>query len=118
MTKGSGRKEAEGVERAMRGKSSFRISFSTFSCTENRDVSQLVRRRNLLVQVRTRVMNQLQAIAITEGVRNESGLRNPAGRALGVGTASLAGLILVQNSFAAISTKRILTIVMPGKIIA
>jgi len=74
---------------------------------------------NRRVRMRTKVMNQLQAIAMYETVRDRRGLRNQEGGAVGVvDTASLAGLILVQNSLAAISTKRILTIVIPGKIMA
>src|SRR6516164_2419090 len=41
---------------------------------ENRDVRQLVMHRHRLVGMRTRVMNQLQAIAMNEGVRRKSGL--------------------------------------------
>src|SRR5215510_7461361 len=36
---------------------------------ENRDLRQLLWHRHRLVQMRTRVMNQLQAIALNEGVR-------------------------------------------------
>ena len=41
---------------------------------ENRDVRQLLWHRHRLVQMRTRVMNQLQAIALNEGVRRKKGL--------------------------------------------
>jgi transposase len=41
---------------------------------ENRDVRQLVLHRHRLVGMRTRVMNQLQAIAMNEGVRRKRGL--------------------------------------------
>ena len=48
---------------------------------ENRDVRQLVLHRHRLVQMRTRVMNQLQAIAMNEGVRRKRGLWTRPGRA-------------------------------------
>ena len=48
---------------------------------ENRDVRQLVWHRHRLVQMRTRVMNQLQAIAMNEGVRRKRGLWTRRGRA-------------------------------------
>ena len=48
---------------------------------ENRDVRQLVWHRHRLVQMRTRVMNQLQAIAMNEGVRRKRGLWTERGRA-------------------------------------
>jgi len=48
---------------------------------ENRDVRQLVLHRDRLVGMRTRVMNQLQAIAMNEGVRRKRGLWSKKGRA-------------------------------------
>jgi len=48
---------------------------------ENRDVRQLVLHRHRLVQMRTRVMNQLHAIAMNEGVRRKRGLWTQQGRA-------------------------------------
>ncbi len=48
---------------------------------ENRDVRQLLWHRHRLVQMRTRVMNQLQAIALNEGVRRKRGLWTRQGRA-------------------------------------
>ena len=48
---------------------------------ENRDVRQLVWHRHRLVQMRTRVMNQLQAIAMNEGIRRKRGLWTRQGRA-------------------------------------
>jgi transposase len=48
---------------------------------ENRDVRQLLWHRHRLVQMRTRVMNQLQAIALNEGVRRKRGLWTQKGRA-------------------------------------
>ena len=48
---------------------------------ENRDLRQLVWHRHRLVGMRTRVMNQLQAIAMNEGVRRKRGLWSQQGRA-------------------------------------
>jgi transposase len=36
---------------------------------ENRDLRQLLGRRHRMVQARTRIMNQLQAVALNEGLR-------------------------------------------------
>jgi transposase len=48
---------------------------------ENRDLRQLVWHRHRLVGMRTRVMNQLQAIAMNEGIRRKRGLWSEKGRA-------------------------------------
>jgi transposase len=48
---------------------------------ENRDLRQLLWHRHRLVQMRTRVKNQLQAIALNEGVRRQKGLWSKQGRA-------------------------------------
>src|SRR6202040_1668555 len=48
---------------------------------ENRDLRQLLWHRHRLVQMRTRIMNQLQAIAMNEGQRRKKKLWNEAGRA-------------------------------------
>src|SRR5215470_12932932 len=48
---------------------------------ENRDLRQLLWHRHRLVQMRTRVMNQLHVVAINEGLRRKKGLWRPAGRA-------------------------------------
>jgi transposase len=48
---------------------------------ENRDLRQLLWHRHRLVQMRTRVMNQLQAIAMNEGVRLKTALWSKSGRA-------------------------------------
>lgn len=48
---------------------------------ENRDLRQLLWHRHCLVGMRTRVMNQLQAIAMNEGVRRKRGLWTKKGRA-------------------------------------
>jgi transposase len=48
---------------------------------ENRDLRQLLWHRHRLVQMRTRVMNQLQAIAMAEGVRLKKRLWSKSGRA-------------------------------------
>jgi transposase len=47
---------------------------------ENRDLRQLVWHRHRLVGMRTRVMNQLQAIAMNEGIRRKKGLWSEKGR--------------------------------------
>jgi transposase len=48
---------------------------------ENRDLRQLLWHRHRLVQMRTRIMNQLQAVAMNEGVRRKKKLWNKVGRA-------------------------------------
>ena len=48
---------------------------------ENRDLRQLLWHRHRLVQMRTRIMNQLQALAMNEGKRWKSKLWNEKGRA-------------------------------------
>ena len=48
---------------------------------ENRDRRQLLLHRHRLVQMRTRVMNQLQAVAMNEGIRRKRGLWTKQGRA-------------------------------------
>src|SRR5271169_3633658 len=48
---------------------------------ENRDLRQLLWHRHRLVQMRTRVKNQLQAIALNEGIRRQKGLWSKRGRA-------------------------------------
>jgi transposase len=48
---------------------------------ENRDVRQLLWHRHRLVQMRTRIMNQLQALAMNEGRRWKSKLWSEPGRA-------------------------------------
>jgi len=47
---------------------------------ENRDVRQLLWHRHRLVQARTRIMNQLQAVAINEGLRCKKRLWRAGGR--------------------------------------
>ena len=47
---------------------------------ENRDLRQLLWHRHRLVQMRTRIMNQLQAVALNEGVRRRKRLWSKAGR--------------------------------------
>jgi transposase len=47
---------------------------------ENRDLRQLLWHRHRLVQMRTRIMNQLQAVAMNEGVRRRKKLWSVAGR--------------------------------------
>src|SRR5207244_4289145 len=45
----------------------------------NRDLRQLLWHRHRLVQVRTRVMNQLHVVALNEGLRRKKALWRPAG---------------------------------------
>jgi transposase len=49
---------------------------------ENRDLRQLLWHRHRLVQMRTRIMNQLQALAMNEGYRWKKKLFSEKGRAL------------------------------------
>jgi transposase len=46
----------------------------------NRDLRQLLWHRHRLVQMRTRIMNQLHVVALNEGVRRKKALWRPAGR--------------------------------------
>src|SRR6516162_7609361 len=48
---------------------------------ENRDLRQLLWHRHRLVQMRTRVMNQLHVVALNEGLRRKKALWRPEGRA-------------------------------------
>jgi transposase len=48
---------------------------------ENRDLRQLLWHRHRMVQARTRMMNQLQAVALNEGLRSKKRLWREAGRA-------------------------------------
>jgi len=48
---------------------------------ENRDLRQLLWHRHRLVQMHTRIMNQLQAIAMNEGMRRKTKLWSEQGRA-------------------------------------
>jgi transposase len=47
---------------------------------ENRDLRQLIWHRHRLVQMRTRAMNQIQAVAMNEGVRRKKTLWSKTGR--------------------------------------
>src|SRR5271163_839756 len=47
---------------------------------ENRDLRQLLWHRHRMVQMRTRIMNQLQALAMNEGQRRKKKLWSEAGR--------------------------------------
>src|SRR2546421_11455398 len=47
---------------------------------ENRDLRQLLWHRHRMVQVRTRIMNQLQALALNEGLRCKKRLWRGQGR--------------------------------------
>src|SRR2546428_1806397 len=46
---------------------------------ENRDLRQLLWHRHRMVQMRTRIMNQLHVVALNEGVRRKKALWRPAG---------------------------------------
>src|SRR2546421_8195012 len=46
---------------------------------KNRDLRQLLWHRHRLVQMRTRIMNQLHVLALNEGVRRKKALWRPAG---------------------------------------
>src|SRR5260370_3491095 len=48
---------------------------------ENRDLRQLLWHRHRLVQMRTRIMNQLQGLAMNEGQRRKKKLWGEGGRA-------------------------------------
>src|ERR1700689_1408075 len=48
---------------------------------ENRDLRQLLWHRHRMVQMRTRIMNQLQALAMNEGQRRKKKLWSEQGRA-------------------------------------
>src|SRR5438876_1701236 len=48
---------------------------------ENRDLRQLLWHRHRMVQMRTRIMNQLHVLALNEGVLRKKALWRPAGRA-------------------------------------
>ena len=48
--------------------------------SENRDLRQLLWHRHRLVQMRTRVMNQLHVVALNEGLRRKKALWRQAGR--------------------------------------
>jgi transposase len=72
------RRDAEPLLQLMRENNFPRIWVPT---PENRDIRQLVLHRHRLVGMRTRVMNQLQAIAMNEGVRRKRGLWTGKGRA-------------------------------------
>src|SRR5947209_15018417 len=47
---------------------------------ENRDLRQLLWHRHRMVQARTRIMNQLQAVALNEGLRCKKKLAREQGR--------------------------------------
>src|ERR1700693_5344663 len=47
---------------------------------ENRDLRQLLWHRHRMVQTRTRLMNQVQAVALNEGLRRQKGVWREAGR--------------------------------------
>jgi transposase len=72
------RKDAQLLLRLMREDNFPRIWVPS---PENRDVRQLLWHRHRLVQMRTRIMNQLQALAMNEGRRWKAKLWSEQGRA-------------------------------------
>jgi transposase len=50
------------------------------SSLEDRDLQQLLWHRHRLVRMRTRILNQLQAVAMNEGIQRKGGLRSEQGR--------------------------------------
>ncbi|HEX4166863.1 MAG TPA: transposase [Bryobacteraceae bacterium] len=50
------------------------------SSLEDRDLQQLLWHRHRTVQMRTRILNQLQSIAMNEGIQRRGGLRSVQGR--------------------------------------
>jgi transposase len=58
---------------------------------ENRDLRQLLWHRHRMVQARTRIMNQLQAVALNEGLRCKKRLWRDATRATGLVQVSSVG---------------------------
>jgi transposase len=72
------RRDAEHILRLMRNDNFPRTWVPT---SENRDLRQLLWHRHCQVGMRTRVINQLQAIAMNEGIRRKRGLWIKQGRA-------------------------------------
>src|SRR3979490_612116 len=72
------REDARLLLRLMRGNNFPRIWVPS---PENRDLRQLLWHRHRLVQMRTRIMNQLQALAMNEGQRRKKKLWSEQGRA-------------------------------------
>ena len=70
----------------------------------NRDLRQLLWHRHRLVQMRTRVMNQLHVVALNEGLRRKKALWRPAGRnqleslVLALGQSTTPGLARLTGS--------------------
>jgi len=71
------RQDAQLILRLMREDRFPRIWVASW---ENRDLRQLLWHRHRMVQMRTRIMNQLQVVALNEGVRRKKALWRPAGR--------------------------------------
>jgi hypothetical protein len=59
----------------------FPLDRHLIACPENRDLRQLLWHRHRLVQMRTRMMNQLQALAMNEDFRWKKKLRRAQGQA-------------------------------------
>jgi len=71
------RRDAQHILKLMREGNFPRIWAPT---PENRDLRQLVLHRHRLVGMRTRIMNQLQAVAMNEGIRRKKQLWSAKGR--------------------------------------
>jgi len=71
------RQDAQLILRLMREDRFPRIWVASW---ENRDLRQLLWHRHRMVEMRTRIMNQLQVVALNEGVRRKKALWRPAGR--------------------------------------
>jgi transposase len=71
------RQDAQFLLKLMMGDRFLRVWMSSL---EDRDRQQLLWHRHRQVQMRTRVLNQLQAIAMNEGIHRKGGLRSAQGR--------------------------------------
>ena len=71
------RQDAEHILRLLRKDDFPRIWVASW---ENRDLRQLLWHRHRMVQARTRIMNQLQAVALNEGLRSKKRLWREHGR--------------------------------------
>ena len=69
---------------------------------ENRDVRQLLWHRHRMVQARTRIMNQLQAVALNEGLLCKKRLWRDAGRNR-ISSASWRSVFCLRTRFVRIS---------------
>jgi transposase len=65
---------------------------------ENRDLRQLLWHRHRMVQARTRIMNQLQAVALNEGLRWKKRLWRESGREQGRADFRVCEMCSISNS--------------------